>query len=329
MRRPSEALRSGQRGAGGTQRDVALLSCLSSLSSSEFSAAGLTWPERPSLREGANVGQPGTSPAPRPCQGHEEHQGTAASGHAEGTQSPWHSQNVATLEGIQAPGCGTCQSPGSPGSHSPSCKGREAEHCPGTTLLPAHGNFPHSFPLAPAPIQPVPPEIPEPVNEQRHEDDEEEDDNGREANEPRLQYLGACACMARGREGKRWGWGQLQGSSILQGMGPPSMRQDPPLMGWDIGRQSLFPFPTVPFISRKPPPTQLTCPQHSWEHWGSRWVSPDLSALPPKVTVGSDWPHYKGLPGADLMPGGGLATSPGTPGHRWYRGSWRHLPACP
>lgn len=29
------------------------------------------------------------------------------------------------------------------------------------------------------------------------------------------------------------------------------------------------------------------------------------------------------------MPGGDLALSPGTPGHRWYRGSWGHLPDCP
>lgn len=69
VRRRPEVLPGGQRGAGGIQRDVALFSCLSSLCSSEFSAAGLTWPERSSLREGGNFGQPGTAPAPRPCQG--------------------------------------------------------------------------------------------------------------------------------------------------------------------------------------------------------------------------------------------------------------------
>lgn len=36
--------------------------------------------------------------------------------------------------------------------------------------------------------------------------------------------------------------------------------------------------------------------------------------------------HWKDLPGVDLMPGGGLATSPGTPGQRGLQG---HLPVCP
>lgn len=213
----------------------------------------------------------------RPCQGHTATMALLERGH-QGIQAP-----VGGGGGLGAaprhPDCGTCQPPRSRGSRPPSCKGREAGQCPGTTLLAAHGNFPHSFPLAPALIRPVPPEFPEPVNEQHHKDDEEEDDDGREANEPRLQHLGGRACTAR--EGRRWEWGQLQGTSVLQGMGPPPSHE----MGhW----QTLtVPFPTVPCVPRKPPPTQLTCPQHSGEHWGSRWVSPDLSALPPKVTVGA------------------------------------------
>lgn len=59
--------RGAPEGSEGSQRDVAvaLLCCLSSLSSSQSSAAGLTWPERSSLRDGRNVGRPGTAPAPR------------------------------------------------------------------------------------------------------------------------------------------------------------------------------------------------------------------------------------------------------------------------
>lgn len=81
----------GRGGRGGAQRAVALLRRLSSLSSSQSSAAGLTWPERPRLREGARM-----SRASRPDQGHGGHQGTAAPGHA---------THMATLEGMRAPVC--------------------------------------------------------------------------------------------------------------------------------------------------------------------------------------------------------------------------------
>lgn len=42
--------------------------------------------------------------------------------------------------------------------------------------------------------------------------------------------LGPVSAWPGDREGKTWGWGQLQGSSIIQGMGPPPTRWDPP---WD------------------------------------------------------------------------------------------------
>lgn len=158
--------------------------------------------------------------------------------------------------------------------------GARGQPCP-SPWQPSTQFSPGQHPPPPTPIQPLLPETPDPVNEQHDEDNEEEDDDGREANEPRLQHLGAHACMARGQAREKTGMETASGELHPPGNGAP------PAMGWDIGRHSLFPLPRVPWVPRKPLLTQLTRPQASGEHWGSRWVSPDLSALPPKVTVGA------------------------------------------
>lgn len=185
---------------------------------------------------------------------------------------------------------------------------------------------PGQHPPAPAAIQPEPPESPEPVSEQHHEDDEEEDDDGREGNEPRLQHLGARACVARGQGRAKMGMGTASGQLCPSGDGTPHgmghwQTLIVPPFPLSLGYQGSHPRHSSPMPSTVGSTgaaggwlqISLLCPQ---KFLLERWDRPES--------------HWKGLRGADLMPWGGLAASSGTPGHGGTVSHlWGHLPACP
>lgn len=69
--------------------------------------------------------------------------------------------------------------------------------------------------------------------------------------------------------------------------GAPSFRGWDLSTRWDIGRHSLFPFPTVLWVLRKPPPTPLTCPQHRRSTGAAGRCLQIFLLCPQKVTFGA------------------------------------------